>query len=463
MNDPNAGSGNYTLDLGSSCLPEDFDWVSAYEGHVNAYRLAIAFLTLVVWDFALTSLDRVQLFWGARWSISKTLYVINRYTTLFTMSAVLLLLAVPSPSTTFCNVVPWIELAGNIILLILIGVAMISRVCAMWNFNKWVLTSVCFLCVSHIIIYSVIVSYTYARGAWVPAGLPFTGCLIVLGFEKLWIVFIPNLVFETVIISLIVYKSWSIAAQTGIRTPLYTNLLEDGIVYYLAVMASQVLSLVCLLVPSVLTIPIIRSYPAFAVTGIACNRLFTRLQRLLISKGKGQSGFSAHNIWSSIIPESKHDNDQTDSKPMNVQMPQPPPSKCLVRMYMTRHNGRYQRNENLEKGLRMEPIRRRTQDDDDDDLEGYSDREVDASGCQTTIGSQKRRGLGHRDLETQRSYGTITGVEVLVKVDSDGPVGPFTYGEGKSVLDPSSRREPSNKPGSEDVGSIIVSRMGRYD
>lgn len=58
----------------------------------------------------------------------------------------------------------------------------------------------------------------------------------------------------------------------------------------------------------------------------------------------------------------------------------------------------------------------------------------------------------------------ITGVEVEVRIDGEGPE-PFTYGSGKSVLDSSPRfpGDLSASPGSEDIGSLTVSRMGRYD
>lgn len=303
-----------SVDLGSSRLPAEYDLVSIFAGHVIAKQLSTAFLTLVVWEFVITTDTAIQLFWGGRWSIAKIMYVANLYTTLFTLGTILLMLIIPSPPVIFCNVAPWMLIVGTVISFAIIRFAMISRVYALWNRNKWVLASSCLLCILHIGYYTAMVTYAFANGTWTPASLPFTGCFVTLGFDKLWTVCIPTLVFETVNVSLIVYKTWSIAGQSNIRTPLVTMLLEDGVLYYLVVIAIQILTSVSFFVPSDLTIPLVRAYPTFVVIGVACNRLFSRLQSLLLSKGKGQTGFSTIDAWSSAMPNFTYGGDRTDGE-----------------------------------------------------------------------------------------------------------------------------------------------------
>lgn len=91
-------------------------------------------------------------------------------------------------------------------------------------------------------------------------------------------------------------------------------LLEDGVLYYLVVIAIQILTSVSFFVPSDLTIPLVRAYPTFVVIGVACNRLFSRLQSLLLSKGKGQTGFSTIDAWSSAMPNFTYGGDRTDGE-----------------------------------------------------------------------------------------------------------------------------------------------------
>lgn len=288
--------------------------VGMYEGNVNGLRLTVAFLTLLVWDSVLTLDDMIELFWNSRWNIAKTMYMINRFTTPFAMITVLLMLAVPSPSPLFCRVVPWLELVATLVLLVLIGATMIIRVHALWNRDRRVLGGVVTLLVLHTITYFVVMSYATITGSLVPASPPFAGCVPQTRFDKMWIPSIPVLVFETVVISLIVYKTWFFATQGSIRTPLYTMLFEDGLVYYLVIMASQLMTLVCILVPSSLTGPIAQSFFAFTIIGVACNRLLARLQRLLVGDSKGQSDFSTMDLWSSVDPELTYGGRRRDSE-----------------------------------------------------------------------------------------------------------------------------------------------------
>lgn len=170
------------------------------------------------------------------------------------------------------------------------------------------------LCLFHIVFYFVGLSQAYANGVLVPETPPFTGCVVIFGSKNLWTVLIPGIIFETTVVTLIIYKTWHFATQGNIHTPLYTMLFNDGLVYYLAIAASQLLVFVCLVVPSTLTIPVLRSYSTSAVAAVACNRLLARLQRLLLSKDKGQSGFPTTDAWSSATQGLTHGGRRTDKE-----------------------------------------------------------------------------------------------------------------------------------------------------
>ncbi|KIM31941.1 hypothetical protein M408DRAFT_327327 [Serendipita vermifera MAFF 305830] len=266
-------------------------------------------------------------------------------------------LAMPSPSNVFCNVVPWIELAGAVVLLILTGFAMVIRVYALWNRDKRVLTAVLALCLLQIVFYTIAISYAYANGVLMPELPPFTGCVVIFGFDGLWAIFIPNIIFETTIVALIVYKTWYFVTQGDIRTPLYTMLFNDGLAYYLAIIASQILVFVCVMAPSILTIPVVRSFFAFAVMGTACNRLLARLQRLMLSKGKGQSGFSTVDVWS-MAPRTVYGSRETDSE-ANPQLPdrleEHPTRLGVTRTDESKH---HRKSRDFDNAIAMEPMPR---------------------------------------------------------------------------------------------------------
>lgn len=285
----------------------DQGFVSGYASHVDAKRLAVAFLALAVYDFVITIGDSVNLFWMAPRSAAKVMYIISRYSALYTVITIVLLITMPSPPGSFCGALTWLELLGTIVIFTMISLAMITRAYALWNRDKRILIGTLSVFLIHITVYIVVTCYAYGTGTMLPSSPPFTGCFLILGYDKLWVTFIPNITFETLIVILTVYKTWSITIQSGIRTPLFTMLLSDGLLYYWIIMASQVLSFICMMVPSSLTVPIIGAYPSITITGIACNRLFTRLQRLLLSKSKGQSSFTTHGFGTSIVPDFPYD------------------------------------------------------------------------------------------------------------------------------------------------------------
>lgn len=343
---------------GSRTSDGEYDLTFIYAGNVNAQRVTVAFLTLVVWDFLITTNDMVELFWRARWSNAKAMYLINRLTVPFTMVVILLLLAMPSPSDRACKVVSWIGVAGTTIILTPIDFTMIIRVYALWNRDKWVLTGVLILCFLHVVCYAAISCYTFATSVVIPASPPFTGCMVTFGFDKIWISFVAALLFETVVISLIVYKTWFFATQGDIRTPLFTMLFTDGVVYYLVMIASQILGLMCFLVPSALVIPVLRSYSQFSIAGVICNRLLARLQRLLLNRSKGQTGFSGADGWSSAAPEFTYGGGRAGNK-TNTGLPQKseenPGRSEMMREGEPNH---HHYDQDFDDAIRMEPMTR---------------------------------------------------------------------------------------------------------
>ncbi|KAG8806949.1 hypothetical protein FRC17_004716, partial [Serendipita sp. 399] len=160
--------------------------------------------------------------------------------------------------------------------------ALISRVYALWNRSRLFLILISTFFLVHIVVYVVLVFISYARGFTWPNLPPFTGCMYMTTFRHGWISLVLAVVFETVIVVLTVIRTYPLARQANIRTPLFTLLLRDGLFFYILIIISQVITLVAFLVPSQFTGPILESSPAIAVLSIACNRMLVRLQRTLI-------------------------------------------------------------------------------------------------------------------------------------------------------------------------------------
>lgn len=434
------------------------DSIPIFAGHIDSKRLAVALLAWVAYDFAITIDDSVNLFWRYRWSMAKSLYLTNRYNTLFTSIVIVMQILMPSPSTSFCTVTPWIKLVGSVTLITIIDVAMITRVYALWNRDKRILIGTLSFFAVQIIIYAGLSSYSYANATIFPLNLPYTGCGLKQGYDKVWAGFIVSLVFEAMILSLNVYKSWSIAVQKGINAPLYTLILEEGILFFIIIMVSQILTFVSLVVPSIKTMPILGTYPSIPVT---CSRLFARLQRLLLSGSRGQSGISTYDIWSFATPDCTRGENGTDSDPTNTRLPKhlliPHTRSGTTKDSGTKH---HRGSWDLGSDIGLKPISKVTIIHPERDLEEIVGRDAVVSGGRRERVSVKR----HCDRDPEIPH-VVSGVEVLVEVDGDGPgPGAFSYGSGRSVLDPSSRNiEPAGRSLGTEIGSLTISRMGLYD
>lgn len=141
--------------------------------------------------------------------------------------------------------------------------------------------------IGNIATYFTLVPYTFLKGQIIPSSPPFIGCILMPGYDKTWIIITTGISYETIIIGLTIYQSWSVARQSGVRTPLYTLILGDGIIYYMFIMASQILTLITSSTHTPISLALAAASPSVPVTGIACSRLFTRLQCHLIQKNQG--------------------------------------------------------------------------------------------------------------------------------------------------------------------------------
>jgi hypothetical protein len=157
------------------------------------------------------------------------------------------------------------------------------RVSALWGHQKAVVLFAKVLFVLNFLCQVIILSYNYATAITIPYLPPFTGCLIIPTFPKLWVIFLAGMTFDTSMVTLTVIRSFPMVRGQGIQMSLWTLLLRDGLIYYFCVIASQILSIIVILAPIdiSISIPIMSCYPPIVVVAIACNRLLIRLEMQL--------------------------------------------------------------------------------------------------------------------------------------------------------------------------------------
>lgn len=169
-------------------------------------------------------------------------------------------------------------------------VALAARVQALYSRELWIRIVSLVCLIGNIGTYFIVVPYSILKGQITATSPPFTGCVLMPGFPQMWIILITGISYETIIITLTIYKTLSVAHQSGVRTPLYTLILGDGLLYYILIVASQIISLITSVVPTSISLALAATSPSVAVTGIACTHLFTHLQRHLTQRNLAPVG-----------------------------------------------------------------------------------------------------------------------------------------------------------------------------
>ncbi|KIM27148.1 hypothetical protein M408DRAFT_173989 [Serendipita vermifera MAFF 305830] len=259
--------------------------IEALKTHIDAKYFSIAICAWTFHEMIITTGDSITLFiFYDRWSLSKVLFLLNRIAIVFTVVVINILNFVSFSSNYHCVIATWAEYVGSVVVILIVAFTLASRVYALWKGNYIILT------VFFLVMFANILNYWFIYGTALYKGFPilnqppFTGCVFAASSNILWVTFANTLTFEALSIGLIIYKAWPIARQRGIATPLFSLLLEDGVGYYLAFTTSKLFTVGAIYAPTVVTPVILPSYFAVPVAALSINRLFIRLQRIMIDK-----------------------------------------------------------------------------------------------------------------------------------------------------------------------------------
>jgi hypothetical protein len=187
-----------------------------------------------------------------------------------------------------------------------------TRVWALWK-GSYIILTIYFLVLSgnagnFIFNYGL----SLIRGTVLLAQPPFTGCGVIPLSNVMWIPFTNTLGFETLSICLIVYKSWPLAKLRGVKTPLFSLLLEDGVAHYLCFLASKLFVVGCIFVPTVLSPIVLPASLPIPVAALTINRLLLRLQRIMLNDRQGLTDYTT--TRSSTVRYGTGDSDEDGSR-----------------------------------------------------------------------------------------------------------------------------------------------------
>jgi len=319
------------------------------------------------------------------------------------------------------------------------------RVYALWNRSLRILLFSLAAFFLNIGTFIILVAYNDSKAFILPAFAPFTGCAIFPGFAQTYIIFVTAIIFETIMVVLTVMKSYPLVRQRGLHTPLFTLLLEDGLLYYIFIIGSQIINLVAIFTHSWIGAAMFMSYPSVAVITVACNRLLLRPQRALLGTGlQMTSAFRSYDLRTASITlrdiphrrGSRNTNHSFLSRDL-------PGERLEIRDKSSAGWPSVPRLSKKRASILF--------------VDGYgssqSHNPVHEAGSnldtETGPSNQYLRGITVQREDVQQVDGDAEHTEVLVSSE-----GGFSYGSRSNVLD---------SGGIQDSGALRISRIGRYD
>ncbi|CAE6334853.1 unnamed protein product [Rhizoctonia solani] len=209
-------------DVGSihSSSRELVDSIIASYGQLQTSRhMAIAALTLLVFDWLVTLDKEIEFIWGRRWSFARVVYHLNRVLPLLLFSVILIpnILFAPSyyTATLWCG-----GTVGHLVCL---------RDQPQLRWVLWLLIPALFLTVGHALAQ---VTMNIGKTSYLANPLPgvLEGCFVILP-SNIWLAYLSGVLYETLVFGLLVWRIWRLSSGFGL-TPLMKQLLKHGASFF---------------------------------------------------------------------------------------------------------------------------------------------------------------------------------------------------------------------------------------
>jgi len=263
-------------------------YIDSLEGTEIARMLSIALFSLTIYEYFITLDEEIKYFWKGRWTISRVLFLVNRYLSPSVIVWAVICHCIPKPSPEFCKPAIQVSLVfGNI------GIGVVQ---AMLAARIWYLFQG-----SRTIQYSIVLGFV--------ASLAASFVLLALSIENLqlisteeiklvfsdfqnvgckavrpphiWRIFLPSLVLHTIL-----YVLTAVRALRNRRllkhAPIMKRLLRDGGFFYFVVFASVTLTTVFAFLTDYpkINVPAIYSNFVLAATSTAVSRVMLSIHSL---------------------------------------------------------------------------------------------------------------------------------------------------------------------------------------
>lgn len=267
--------------------------VSALDGTEKARTLAIAAFTLLVYEYTITLDKEIEYFWNGHWTISRVLYLVNRYLPILVSILVIVCFCMPNAKPQFCDRGIRASLVLEVIALAVIQAILVLRI--WYLFSKNVIAR-CIAVASFVTATAITVTYVALSfgdlnsiAISIP-GLRILGCTSPPP-RKFWRFFLPSLILHTILF--VCTTVHAISSREFLHsTPITKRLFRDGGLFYgvvFLVVAFSAIGAIFDHVPSV-NIPAIYSGVMLSVMAVSISRVMLSIHSLA-------SQLSSADVW----------------------------------------------------------------------------------------------------------------------------------------------------------------------
>ncbi|KAH9948201.1 hypothetical protein B0H21DRAFT_735021 [Amylocystis lapponica] len=255
-------------------------------GTESTRYLALASFMIYVYDYALTFRFEVKYFWTGSWSISRILFLINRYLTPAVLIIGLVCLFGADLSIKFCNVGIRATFIADLFAVANVQAIIVLRIWYIYSNRRVARLLVVAAFVGCTIASTVMLVQLYPdlhpEKITIP-GIKFIGCTAPIS-NNIWKVFLPSLVLHTI---LYIATTWPAIRlrRMGRDSPLMNRLVRDGGIFYLVVFSTAVFTTVGALEKDNLSVLMSAIYSNFllAIVSVSVSRLMLSIHSLAAS------------------------------------------------------------------------------------------------------------------------------------------------------------------------------------
>jgi len=258
------------------------------EGTEIARMLSIALFSLAVYEYLITLDEEIKYFWTGKWTLSRVLFLVNRYLALSIMAFSIVCYSIPNPSVNFCKPAIQLALSLNILAIGTIQAMLAARVWYLFQ-GKMVLQCAIIaaffasLASSFILLGLSVAQIKVIPGDFLAGLFPGyinEGCKVTRP-PHIWRIFLPSLVLHTILYILTAYRALKNRHLLK-QAPILKRLLRDGGFFYFVVFASVMITTVFSFLENKprLNIPAIYSHFLLAATSIAISRVMFSIHSL---------------------------------------------------------------------------------------------------------------------------------------------------------------------------------------